>query len=174
MLNVAFYGAIALTVASVLYLVFTKQLVRASFGLFAAFVGLAALYVFAGADVVAASQVVVYVGGVLVLLLFGVMLTQRSVPTALMQLPSAPRSSLRGGLLAAPIVIGVGAGLLLAYPRGVYGTTIDALPGPNGASLVQLGVLSLTDYLLAFELLSVVLLVALVGAASLSRNSANE
>lgn len=174
MLSIAFYGAIAVTVASVLYLVFTKQLVRAAFGLFAAFVGLAALYVFAGADVVAASQVVVYVGGVLVLLLFGVMLTQRAVPTALMQLPSAPRSSLRGELLAAPIVLGVGAALLLAYPRGVFGFTVDSQPGPTGDSLRQLGVLSLTDYLLAFELLSVILLVALVGAAALSRNSLNE
>ena len=174
MLSIAFYGAISLTALSVLYLALTRQLVRAAFGLFAAFVGLAALYAFAGADVVAASQVVVYVGGVLVLLLFGVMLTQRAVPSALMQLPSAPRSSLRGGLLAAPVVIGVGAALVIAFPRTVFGSDQQLLAGPTGASLRQLGLLSLTDFLLAFELLSIILLVALLGAASLSRTANND
>jgi NADH:ubiquinone oxidoreductase subunit 6 (subunit J) len=72
------------------------------------------------------------------------------------------------------VVIGVGAALVIAFPRTVFGSDQQLLAGPTGASLRQLGLLSLTDFLLAFELLSIILLVALLGAASLSRTANND
>ena len=157
------------TLGAVVYILLTRNLVRAAFALFAAFLGQAALYVFAGAEVLAVGQVIVYVGGVLILLLFGVMLTQRSLPSALAQVPTMPRTGLRtvlGGFLAAAAVV---AGLLVAFPPRVLSPAATAAVGPSGQAVRQLGVLALTDYLLAFELLSVLLLVALVGAAALAR-----
>ena len=72
-----FYAFALITVVSAGVVVFSKNLVRAVFSLLFTFFGVAGLYVFLHADFVAAVQVLVYIGGTLVLLLFGVMLTQR-------------------------------------------------------------------------------------------------
>jgi NADH-quinone oxidoreductase subunit J len=68
-----------LTTAGLLALLFTRQLIYAAFLLFGILLGIAAIYVFAGADFLAVSQLVVYVGGILVLLIFGIMLTQKDL-----------------------------------------------------------------------------------------------
>ncbi len=167
-----FYAFAALALLAVGYILLTRNLVRAAFALFFAFIAQAALYVFAGAEVLAVGQIIVYVGGVLILLLFGVMLTQRSLPAAVARVPSMPRTGLRtvvAGLLGATALVAL---VVVAFPPEVFAAALPAEPtpvGPSGDSLRRIGVLSLTDYLLAFELLSVLLLVALVAAASLAR-----
>ena len=67
----------ALTLLSACVVVMSNRLTHAVFALLFTFFGVAGIYVFLGADFVAAAQVIVYVGGILVLLLFGVMLTTR-------------------------------------------------------------------------------------------------
>src|SRR5919197_4844541 len=72
-----FYFFAVLTVASAAIVVFSRSLIYSAFALLFTFFGVAALYVFLGADFLAATQVVIYVGGILILLLFGVMLTHK-------------------------------------------------------------------------------------------------
>jgi len=75
--QVVFYCFAVVTVGSAAVVVFSKNLIRSAFALLFTFFGVAALYAFAGADFLAAAQMVIYVGGILVLLLFGVMLTHK-------------------------------------------------------------------------------------------------
>src|SRR5207247_8522532 len=75
--RVIFYIFATLTVASATVVVFSRSLIYSAFALLFTFFGVAALYVFLGADFLAATQLVIYVGGILILLLFGVMLTHK-------------------------------------------------------------------------------------------------
>ena len=75
--QIVFYSFAVLTVGSAAVVVFSKSLIRSAFALLFTFFGVAALYAFLGADFLAAAQMVIYVGGILVLLLFGVMLTHK-------------------------------------------------------------------------------------------------
>ena len=74
---VVFWIFAALTVGSAAVVVLSRTLIYSAFALLATFFGVAGLYLLLGADFLAATQLLVYVGGILVLLLFGVMLTQR-------------------------------------------------------------------------------------------------
>ena len=75
--TLTFYLFALITVGSGVVVVFANRLIHAVFALLFTFFGTAGLYVFLGADFVAGAQVLVYVGGILVLMLFGVMLTNR-------------------------------------------------------------------------------------------------
>ena len=75
--QIVFYFFAAMTVLSAAVVVFARNLIHSAFALLFTFFGVAALYVFLGADFLAATQMVIYVGGILVLLLFGVMLTHK-------------------------------------------------------------------------------------------------
>ena len=70
-----FYGLALITVVAAVVAATATRIVHAAFGLMAAFLGVAGLYGMLGADFVAFSQVIVYVGGILVLLVFGILLT---------------------------------------------------------------------------------------------------
>ena len=70
-----FYGFALITIASAFAVVSVRNIVHAAFALMVTLFGIAGLYVFLQADFLAATQVIVYVGGILVLILFGVMMT---------------------------------------------------------------------------------------------------
>src|ERR1700741_1025876 len=72
-----FYFFAGLTIVAGLFILLTRNVLHAVLSLLAVFIGVSAMYVFAGADFLAVTQLVVYVGGVLILMLFGVMLTNR-------------------------------------------------------------------------------------------------
>ena len=74
---IVFYLFAAISVGSALLVVLARSLIYSAFALLGAFFGVAGLYVLLGADFLAATQLLVYVGGILVLLLFGVMLTHK-------------------------------------------------------------------------------------------------
>src|SRR3989304_5749654 len=75
--TVIFYLIAAVTVGSAAMVAFSRNIIHSAFSLLGTFAGVAAIYVFLGADFVAAVQVLIYVGGILVLILFAVMLTHR-------------------------------------------------------------------------------------------------
>jgi len=153
----------ALTVASGVMLLLTRDVVRAAFLLLATLAGVAGIYGLLGADFLAFVQVLVYIGGILILLLFGVMLTNRE-PVLLHNAPV--HHLVLKGILAATVA-GV-AGLYVV-------TSVDwhARPLANARALAPtsrpLGELLMTEYLLPFEIVSVLLLVALVAAAVIAR-----
>ncbi len=157
--QVIFYGTCLLTIGSALYVVLGRNLVHSAFALVAAFFGVAVFYVFLGADFLAGAQVLIYVGGILTLLLFGVMLTNRiydlNIRTGAVQVVP--------GAIAAGLVFAVLVWIIRAVDWGALDT---GDPGPTSEGI---GRLLVGDYLLPFEIASVLLLIALMGAAMLVR-----
>ncbi|MFI5402558.1 MAG: NADH-quinone oxidoreductase subunit J [Planctomycetota bacterium] len=156
---ILFWLFAAMTVAGGLMAALLPRIVHAVFSLLLCFLGVTGIYAVAGADFLAVTQIVVYVGGVLVLFAFGILLTGR---TALAlgdkELRHRKTGLVLGGLLA--------AGLIASISGSVYKT---AAATPSEGTTEGLGKLLLGDYIILFEFASVLLLVALVGAAYLVR-----
>ena len=154
-----FYGTAAFMLASALYVVVGRNLVHCAFALMGTFFGVAVLYVYLGADFLAGAQVVVYVGGILTLMVFGVMLTNRIYNLNL----SSGAIQVVPGALSAGLVFA----LLVWIIQSVdWGAMDSGDPGPTSEGI---GRLLVGDYLLPFEIASVLLLIALMGAAMLVR-----
>jgi len=154
-----FYLFALLTVVSALMVVTSDNIVRSAFYLLATFFGVSGLYVLLGADFVAVTQIMVYIGGILILLLFGVMLTSNITHVEIK----------KGMKNIIPAIVGIGI-LLGALVSMMYDTNWKTAPGeiPQTTS-IELGKLLITDYVLVFELLGILLLIALIGAASMAR-----
>lgn len=163
-------GWVAFSVLAVSLLVFawkvvaSRDLVHAVLWLAATLVTTAALYVTLHADFLAAVQVLLYTGGVITLMLFGVMLTRR-LTTARVENPSGGR--LRG----AAVALAVFAVVALAVTRGGPGLAGDGVLPPLEPDTRGIGTLFLTELALPFEALSVLLLAAMIGAIVLARKS---
>ena len=162
MLNAAdilFTMVALLTVGSAAGVVLSKSLIYSAFSLLFTFFGVACIYVFLGADFLAATQVLIYVGGILVLLLFGVMLTHRLYDLNL----KTETSQLVPGIL---ISFAVFVSLALTATNTQW-KMVSAKTSEPTTEII--GRLFLTEYLLPFEIASILLLVALIGASMLVR-----
>lgn len=160
---VLFYLVAAFTVAGAIGVAFSTNVVYSAFALMAALLGAAGLYVFLLADFLAAVQLLVYVGGILVLTLFAIMLTHQISEVAV-----SNRSV--GRLPALALVGAVGAAMAWAIRNAPWKVAESlAVAGPGQGTTYGIGESFLGPYLLPFELASVVLLTALVGAIVLSR-----
>jgi NADH-quinone oxidoreductase subunit J len=145
---------------SALAVVFSRNVVRCAVWLLFTLVGVSLLYFLIGAEFVGATQLIVYVGGTMVLVVFGVMLTAQQ---QFLRIRIRPQEWAVGGLLAASLF----ALLVIVSVRlgeGRQTLAAETLPGAG-----QLGVGFLSTYLLPFEIISVHLLVVLIGAAYLAR-----
>lgn len=150
-----------LTVASAAWVAFSPKLLHAGFSLLFTFFGVAGLYVTLGADFLAITQVLVYIGGILVLLLFGILLTT-ALPTAELSAKPARRGQ---GLALGCLLLAL---LLLAVFRAGWPVTLSTLPESTAHGL---GMAFLTTWLLPFEVVSVLLLGAMIGALHLARKT---
>jgi NADH-quinone oxidoreductase subunit J len=157
--QIVFYFFSALTIVSAAIVVFARNLIRSAFALLFTFIGVAALYVFAGADFLAAVQMVIYVGGILVLLLFGVMLTHTLYDLNL----KAETFQFWPALVA---VLAVFAMLINFMLRARWPVPAQQPPVQTTAAI---GELLMKDYILPFEIASLLLLIALIGAALIVR-----
>jgi NADH-quinone oxidoreductase subunit J len=146
------------TVGSAAVVVLSRTLIYSAFALLFTFFGVAGLYVLLGADFLAATQLLVYVGGILVLLLFGVMLTHKIYDLDL----RTETTQLLPGLIVA-------AGLFVILAATALRTEWMGAARPPAPTTGEIGRLFLGQYLLPFEAASVLLLVALVGAAMIVR-----
>jgi NADH-quinone oxidoreductase subunit J len=153
-----FWVFASVTVLSAAVVVFARSLIYSAFALLFTFFGVAGLYVLLGADFLAATQLLIYVGGILVLLLFGVMLTHRIYDLDL----RTEKTQLGPGL-----IVGVGIFIILANAAVI--TEWPAVARAPAPTTEGIGRLFLGEYLLAFEAASVLLLVALIGAAMIVR-----
>lgn len=160
---VIFYLFAVLTVVSAMFVVFTKNIIYAAFNLLLTFFGVAGLYVFLGADFLGIVQIIVYVGGILILLIFGVMITNKSNDVIVQNSP--------GKFLVSGVIICFFGGLVLTALVSTQWKTggVSLATPPANADLKSLGKLMMNEYILIFELLGILLLVALVGAASMAR-----
>ena len=157
---IVFYIFALLTLVSASVVVFSKNIVRSAFSLLFTFFGVAGLYVLLMADFLAITQLMIYVGGILVLVIFGVMLTNRQINV---DAKTGTVQTLPAVLIAAAI-----AGTLVGMFWSTDWRIIHSLP-ETASSGQKIGNMLLTSYLLPFEVASVVLLVALVGAAMIAR-----
>jgi NADH-quinone oxidoreductase subunit J len=159
-----FYFIAFITVASAGMVAFSRNIIYSAFSLLGTFMGVAGLYVFLGADFVAGVQVLIYVGGILVLILFAVMLTHRITDVAI--------TNRTVGRIPALVVIGVFIYLLVqAVKETPWVRVKEVVYAPTTA---KIGDLFLDKYLLPFELASIVLLAAMIGAVVLSRKEIKE
>jgi NAD(P)H-quinone oxidoreductase subunit 6 len=141
--------------------VLLPNIVYSAFLLCGVFLSMAGLYLLLNASFVAAAQVLVYVGAVNVLILFAIMLVNKKETLA--DIPGLAVRKLLSGLVCAGLF-----GLILR----VAFTTPWALPGPvpvGEDATIRIGEHLFSDYLLPFELASVLLLMAMIGAIVLAR-----
>ena len=155
----AFYVVALATLAGAWFAVSARNLFRAALGLALALFGVAALYLYLQAEFLAVTQLLVYVGAILTLIIFGVMLTARIADPA-------QRRWNRQAKMALAVCAVLGAGL-----GGLMRTAPWRAPAVSAppVSLPELGRTILSGYLLPFELLSLLLLGALVGAIVIAR-----
>src|SRR5512137_2588418 len=152
LVDVLFYVIAGLTIAGAAGVALSHNILYSAIGLLAALLGAGALYVFLAADFLAVAQLLIYIGGVLVLVLFAVMLTNRITEINV----SNTSLGLWGGLM-----------LFVAVAPVTPWATIA--PGPHAYTTETIGNGLLTRWLLPFEVASMVLLATLVGAIVIAR-----
>ena len=157
--DMVFYLFAATTVLSGFFVVFSKNIVHAGFSLLFTLFGVAGLFAMLGADFLAVTQTMVYIGGVLILVLFVVMMTR--IPGQDIPKRSFDRK-IPAGVFSVPI-------FALVF-KVINGTEWNVLPvdAPE-ATISMIGQKLLTDFLFPFEYASIVLLLAMIGAAILIR-----
>jgi NAD(P)H-quinone oxidoreductase subunit 6 len=157
-----FYALAALVLLSAAGVAFSSNILHSALLLLGTLGGTAGLYLFLGADFLGVAQLLIYVGGVLVLLLFAVLLTSRVGDVRLSNASIARRVA-----IPVTLVIALGLGAFLAatpFPE------TEAVAAPTTA---RIGDAFLREDLLPFELASIVLLAALVGAMVLARRGSS-
>jgi len=163
MADLVFWLIAAFTIVSALVVVLNNQLLYSAVALLFTLFGVAALYVFLWADFIAGVQLIVYIGGILVLIIFGIMLTNRISSVRLSQ--TNVQQGI-GGVVSIWLLILLG--LVVSKTSWLESPSVE----PVGSTVHEIGVLLLTKYLLPFEAVSLLLLGALIGAALLSREGA--
>lgn len=158
---VSFALLAALVIGSALGVVLLSNIVYSAFLLGGVFISISGLYVLLNAGFVAAAQILIYVGAVNVLILFGIMLVNKNQDF----------TPVKRGWIRLIATGGVCLGLFALLSTVILGTSWQLstdLPAGDQAT-VLIGQHFFTDFLLAFELASVLLLMALVGAIILAR-----
>jgi NADH-quinone oxidoreductase subunit J len=168
--NTLFLLSAALTVGGAIAVVYSHNLMHACLYLLASLFGVAGLYACIGADFLAATQLVVYAGGVVILMLFAIMLTggtgNRINRYGLEKVAAMGNKKTYffagfAGIITSLVILKIIASVLRAQPNVILSA--------NEPTVERLGTLLATDHILAFEISSVLLLGALVGAAVISR-----
>ena len=159
MSDIAFWVIVGITIGSAFMVVQSKSLLYSAYALLFTFIGVTGLYIFLWADFLAIVQVVVYVGGILVLIIFGIMLTNKITSV------NISHTSIQKSVGAVVVIgfIGLLGYMILNTPWLVLS---NAEPSDTTSAI---GRLLLMDYLLPFEAVSLLLLGALIGATTLSR-----
>jgi NADH-quinone oxidoreductase subunit J len=148
----------AIMVGSALLVVVMKDIIRCGLAMIICFAALAGLYVFAGATVVAAAQVLVYIGAISVLVLFAIMLTQtKAGPASLVFQTQAFPAAIAAAALALLMAV-----VVASTDWGETGRRI-------ATSATDLAQTLFRDYTLPFEVVSVLLLAAVIGGVFLAK-----
>ena len=166
--SLIFYAFALLTVASAVLVVTVRNIVHASFSLMITLFGVAGLYVFLQADFLAATQVIVYVGGILVLILFGVMMTSGRLEMTI----QIERGQLFLGGLVALLILLLLFGVISNTPQWEGIEDDGAILEPTTRHIGEM--IMKGEFLLPFEVVSILLLIALIGAALISRKEVRE
>lgn len=164
LLEIVFWFFAILIVGSALVVVLSKNMIYSVFALLFTFFGVAGIYVLLNADFLAVTQIMIYIGGILVLLIFGVMLTSNITGV---DIKSGQTGKIQMFFAAALSLFAI---VSLSY----IAMTTNWRVNPNSftdvpTTIDSIGKQLLTNYLLAFESASVLLLIAIIGAALIAR-----
>jgi NADH-quinone oxidoreductase subunit J len=166
-----FYACVVVVALfSAMMVVLSPHAIHSALYLVLTMVSIAALFVLMNAQLAAALQIIVYAGAIMVLFLFVIMLLNpgRQRPPRI----RARFSRWLGVALAGAFVVQMMA--MLAMYTGAEGVAADAVPLASSISIEEVARLLLTDYIYAFEMTSVLLLIAVVGAIVLARRQTGE
>ena len=157
---ILFYLFALMSGGAAMGVVISRNIVRMAVFLLFTLIGVAGLYFLLNAEFLAAVQLVVYAGGTLILIIFGVMLTSKS-----------PFSRFEAKLAEVVVAISFAAVLFVALVMGIWSLPGGSVPSLDqvGYPIDRLGQALLGDYLVPFELASVLLLVVMIGAAYLAK-----
>ena len=167
MVQIAFYGFSALAIGSALVILFTRNVLYAAFCLFLTLLGVAALFILAGADFLAIAQILIYVGGILILLIFGIMLTHRAERTGNQQKSRVLTTHINpflGGVVAIAIFV-VLFNVILNANFQIVQLSQQSIAR---STIRRMGISFLTDHVLPFEIAGILLLMVLIGASYLA------
>jgi NADH-quinone oxidoreductase subunit J len=172
---IIFYVLTAIAIGSAAFVVLSQHLVRSVFMFFVTLFAVAGLYVFALSDFVALTQVVIYVGGVLVLLLFAFLLSSKESLEGMDKIPSGLLSAHRipGALISVLFLVVLGFILFkidfdnLNWIKAsvANGNVISA----SDNTIRNIGINLMSKYLLPLEMVSILLMMVLIGAAHIAR-----
>jgi len=159
-----------LTLGGGVVCIWERSVVRSAFSLMATFTGIAGLFLLLEADFLAMAQILIYVGGILALILFAVMLTP----------PDLGERKL-SRVVAGTVLIGGATLFLAAEVAGTAEWFVQGGPGDGrveagfaSAERIGVGFLAIDQYVVAFELAAVVLTVALVAAVYIARRKKSD
>ena len=157
-----------LTIVSAIVVVTDRNLFRAAIALMASFLGVAGLYILLEAGFLAVAQLLVYIGAISILVIFAIMMTRRLMQTVESPFNSQPIWGLAAALLAFILLVVV---VLRTWPTSKFPAPAEISGVAIEESVKQLGVLLVSPeaYVIPFEVASVLLLAALVGAVFLAR-----
>lgn len=159
--DLVFWLFCLITVGGAVYVLLSNHVLYAAYGLLVTFLGVAGIFVFAGAEFVSAAQIMIYVGGILVLLVFGIMLSSRKkAGMSHLKVENAPRST---GLLIACLLGGV---LILLVSRLSFAGEVTGI----WLTVKSLGFSLMTTYVIILEVIGMLLLMALIGATYLAKD----
>ena len=162
-----------LIMGSALYVLFTKNVVYAAFSLMITFLGVAGIFVLSNADFLAVSQIMIYIGGILILLVFGVFLTQKHAEKQTNK-PMGIASSNYNRILALVVsmmLFGTLFKLFSTIPfqllEGRHFENIE----PQKSSVQKLGLNLIIEHSIAVEVIAILLLGALIGAGYIAKKT---
>ena len=158
------YFAIMMTVLSLL-VVTRKNPVHSVLCMMVLFIHMAGLYLFLNAEFLAAVQIIVYAGAIMVLFLFVVMLLNLKNEENVAKYQTQWPWGLTAGALFAMVLVFIVSKITVVAPLGEY--TVEAVKSEG--SMMTIGKVLYTEYLLPFEIASIILLVAIIGAVVLAK-----
>ena len=161
MAEILFWFIALLTVLSAAMVVLNNQLLYSAIALLFTLFGVAGLYIYLWADFIAGVQLLVYIGGINVLIIFGIMLTNRISSVRLSQTNIQQGI---GGVVALWLLILIS----MVISKTPWYQVTSAAPS---STVREVGTLLMSKYLLPFEAISLLLLGALIGSALLSREA---
>jgi NADH-quinone oxidoreductase subunit J len=166
---ILFYVVAIITVAAAIGVVILRNPVHSAVSLLLTFFMVAVLFIMSHAEFLAAVQVLVYAGGIMVLYLFVIMLVRLTDlgPGTVFLSGAAPLAILGGVILGCLIAVGILLGSMAAGDGGAAAMT--AIDGQEVGNTEAVGWILFTKYLVPFEVVSVVLLVAMIGAIVFGR-----
>lgn len=159
---VVFWSLTVVVLMSAILVVTLRNIFHAGLALVATFIGVAGFYLALRADFLAVIQILIYAGAIAVLILFAILMTQKAGTHVM---------PVHNSLKYVGMIVVFSLLLILAFGIKVTFMEFVMVPKVNGLVLREIGRFLLTSYLLPFEIISVVLLAAMIGAIIVAREN---